>query len=153
MSEMKAKSKISRRELLKMASPLGRLTLDGSKCTGCGLCALDCPTEALTIAVEEESKAFRLLFRHGFCIACNRCIEVCPEQCLSLERVMELDKMGEPPEVLFTDEIALCSECGTPIGPRSMINSVRARVQATGGPLPQLELCPDCKIKAMVGRV
>jgi hypothetical protein len=28
--------------------PFGKLELDGSQCIGCGLCAVDCPVEALT---------------------------------------------------------------------------------------------------------
>ena len=69
---------ISRRELLKMASPLGKVELDSAKCSGCGLCAVDCPTEALTIAADAEKGTYQLLFQHSVCIACNKCIEVCP---------------------------------------------------------------------------
>ena len=152
----KAKSKavlegeISRRELLKMAVPFGKVELDSSKCTGCGLCALDCPTEAIYISAGEEAETFRLLFKNHACTACGKCIEVCPEQCLRLERGLEVDKIGSPAKVLFEDEIARCSECGSPIGPWSMINNIKRKVLANGQVLPHLELCPGCKIKALL---
>ena len=160
MSEVKefrkAKSKavpegeISRRELLKLAVPFGRVKLDSSKCTGCGLCALDCPTEALFFSSNEEHETFQLLFKNYACVACGKCIEVCPEQCLHLERGLEMDSIGSPATVLFEDGIARCSECGNPIGPRSMLNSVKEKVLASGQDPSRLELCPECKVKALL---
>ncbi len=76
--------KISRRELLKLASPFGKVELDGSKCAGCGLCALDCPTGALTVSSSDETDAYQLLFKHGHCIGCDKCIETCQDGCLIL---------------------------------------------------------------------
>lgn len=140
--------KISRRELLNLASPFGKLELDGSKCTGCGLCALECPTRALTVSSSGEADVYQLLFKHSLCVACGQCVEVCPEQCLHLERTFELDRLNNPATVLFEDEIVRCSECGSPIAPRAMINSIKAKIPATGQfPSSQLELCPLCKIK------
>jgi ferredoxin len=137
---------ISRRELLEMASPLGRLTLARDACTGCGLCALGCATGALTLA-PGDADTYRLLFKHGLCDACGRCVEACPEGCLSLKRTLERDMLnGEA--VLFEDEIIRCPGCGRPFASRAMLAKVRAR-------LPQgawrLELCPECKIKASSG--
>ncbi|MFC1918386.1 4Fe-4S dicluster domain-containing protein [Chloroflexota bacterium] len=141
--------KISRRELLKLASPLGKVTLDGSKCTGCGLCVAECTTQALTFSSKEGTDVYQLLFKHDLCIACGQCVEVCPEQCLHLERTLELDRISGPATVLFENEIVRCSRCGSPVASGAMIGKLRARLQSMGESFTsQLELCPVCKAEA-----
>lgn len=145
---LKPEGKISRRELLKLAVPLGKVDIDGSRCTGCGLCALECPTGAL-VTSQGEDDDYQLLFRYGSCVACGQCVEVCPEECLHLERTLELDRINQPAKVLFEDRIARCSQCGSPIGTKAMIERLQAKVVAAGGASPSyFELCPTCKIKA-----
>lgn len=129
--------------------PFGRLELDGSRCTGCGLCAVDCPTGALTAASLEDD-GYQLLFRHDTCIACRRCVEICPEQCLRLERILELARMNSPAAVLFEDGVARCRECGSIIGPRAMIKQLQVRLRDAGESVTsQLELCIVCKKKQL----
>lgn len=147
------KGEISRRELLQKLSPLGQVILDTAKCTGCGLCALECPTGALAVSLSEESDTFRLLFKHGNCVACGQCAEICPEKSLRVERILEPDKI-EGQSVLFEDEIARCSRCGVPIGPRAMIEKLQARITASGHSTPsQFGLCPDCKTQTQFGHL
>ena len=150
---LKPENEISRRDLLKRLSPFGKVELDTSQCTGCGLCALECPTDALTISSNKEAGAFQLLFRYDHCLACSCCVEICPEKCLRVERILELDKMDSQ-SVLFEDEIVRCSECGSTVGSRAMINSIKAKVLATGQySSSQFELCPECKAKAQLSRL
>ena len=145
---LKPEKEISRRELLRQISPLGKVELDSSRCTGCGLCSVECPTEALVILSNEETDSFRLVFKHGSCVACGLCVEICPEKCLHMERSLELGKVGKQ-SVLFEDKLVRCSECGRPLGPKSMVDKMQARVMAAGQALPlQFELCPDCKVRA-----
>jgi len=128
--------------------PFGKLELDSAQCSGCGLCALDCPTEALTVQSSEDSDTYQLLFQHDLCVACGRCIEVCPEQCLRLERILELDNIDSPPAALLEDKVARCRECGSIIGSRAMIDKLQGRLLAMGVSLAsQCELCPTCKAK------
>jgi len=150
----KVEGEISRRQLLKMASPLGKVTLEAARCTGCGLCALDCPSGALTVSSSGEAEVYQLLFKHNLCVACNQCVEICPEQCLHLERTLELDGLNSPATVLFEDKIVRCSECGSPVGSRAMINSIKAKVLAAGQfSSSQFELCPECKAKVQFSRL
>lgn len=150
---MSEDAKITRRELLVKISPLGVVSLDKARCTGCGLCALECATGALAISAGKDSSSFRIIFRHGRCTACGACRDICPEKCLSLARGLNTNELDRE-TVLFTDGVATCRECGKPIGPRTMLAKIRARVEAAGGPLaPEADLCPDCRARAQLGKL
>jgi ferredoxin len=159
---LKSKGKINRRELLKLVLPgfetrkvpSGKLRLDSYQCTGCGLCIQECSAKALVASLFNESDNYQLLFRQDLCMACNRCVEVCPEECLHLERIPGPDKINSPPALLFKSKIARCRACGNVIGSKAMINGLQVKLQAVGSSLAlQLELCPACKIKhSILGR-
>ena len=126
--------------------PFGRLEVDGSRCSGCGLCVTDCPTGALTLSSDDESSC--ILFRHDLCVACGRCADICPEKCLKMERVLELDGLRRSAVVLFEDSIARCRCCGNIIGSQAMVRQLRLKLAASGDSLvSQLELCPECKVE------
>ena len=137
--------KLSRRELLKLAVPFGKVEIDDSRCTGCELCTLECPTGALAVS-QGEDDSYQLTFRHGFCLACGKCIEICPEECLHLERTLELDRIHQPAKVLFKDRIVRCRECNNFVATERMIRKLQDKVPAVGGSF-WFELCPSCKIK------
>ncbi|MDP3880451.1 MAG: 4Fe-4S binding protein [Dehalococcoidales bacterium] len=133
-------------------APFGRLELDCCRCIGCGLCARDCPTEALTALLNDETGDYQLLFRHDLCVGCGRCVEVCPEDCIRLEPVLELDKLDNPAVVIFTDMMVKCRECGNTIGPRALVAGLQEKLSAMGEAMAaQFELCPECKVKAHYG--
>ena len=142
---IKTEAEMSRRELLRRFSPLGKLRLDSSRCTGCGLCVEECSTDGLAILSSQEGDAFEIMFKHGQCIACGQCAEICPEKCLEVERCLVLDNL-KTPEVLFEDRLIRCSKCGAPLGPKSMIDKLQAKIASSGELFPsQFELCPECK--------
>jgi len=129
--------------------PFGKLELDRSQCTACGLCALDCPTEALSFVSDEGW--YQLFFHYQDCIGCGQCIKSCPEKCLRLENTLEIERLSNPPEIIFEGEIAVCQECGIPIAPKAMIDKLRTRIAAADGLTSQLSICPACRTKAMSG--
>jgi len=128
--------------------PFGKIALDASKCTGCAVCAAQCPTDALTDLKSTDSS--RLVFHQESCVGCGQCVDVCPEKCLHLTKVLEVDRLSHEPQVIFEGEFVHCRVCGTPFAPRAMIESVRARLGATGEAALRMETCPKCRMKGRV---
>ncbi|MBM4462823.1 MAG: hydrogenase iron-sulfur subunit [Chloroflexi bacterium] len=129
------------------AVPFGKVQLDSSQCTACGLCALDCPTGALKFLSDEGS--CRLLFEHRLCLGCGQCMEACPERCLHLENTLEIDRLCRAAEAIFESRLARCQECGASVAPKAMIDKLRTRIAAGQGLTSHLEVCPACRAKAM----
>ncbi|MBN2099840.1 MAG: 4Fe-4S binding protein [Dehalococcoidia bacterium] len=125
--------------------PFGKITIDAAKCTGCGACVGQCPTDAL--ANLQAADSCRLVFRQESCVGCGQCVDICPEKCLHLTKVLEVDKLNHELQVLFEDEFIHCRVCGTPFAPRAMVESVKARLGATGEAALRMETCPECRQK------
>lgn len=145
-----SKDKISRREFLKIIrlKNHGIPFIDKEKCTGCGLCAIDCPTKALTISQNGERGAYQLLFQQEACNACGACEKSCPENCLQwVEKEPEQDETGKGAKVIFEDEISGCMECGIPLFPRSMVRKLETKILVNGETTWPFNLCPSCRIK------
>jgi Fe-S-cluster-containing hydrogenase component 2 len=54
------------------------ITIDKSKCVGCGKCAEVCPTQAIQMVGNE------VFVREGLCRACGACVEVCPKGAITM---------------------------------------------------------------------
>jgi Pyruvate/2-oxoacid:ferredoxin oxidoreductase delta subunit len=120
----------------------GKLAINKEDCTGCGLCAVNCPFESLTF----ETTNNRLLFHYDLCTGCGICVDICPQKCLQLERVLEFSKLGKEPELLFQDDTVYCHICRTPITSKSMMREVKSKLQESGCTIDNLELCSNCKL-------
>jgi ferredoxin len=145
-----SKDGISRREFLKILRPKdnGIPVIDKEKCTGCGLCTIDCPTKALTIFQKSEGDSYQLLFREEACNACGVCEKSCPENCLQLvEKGPKQDSMGKEPKVIFEDKISKCMECGIPLFPQAMVKKLESKIFTTEEPSWPFNLCPSCRMK------
>ncbi|MFC2000163.1 4Fe-4S binding protein, partial [Chloroflexota bacterium] len=131
--------------------PLGKLVLDTSQCTACGLCALECPTGALIFPPDPDTGSCRLLFQHQSCVGCGQCVKVCPEDCLHLENVLELHSLNVPAETLLEAEIARCQKCGAAIAPKAMIDKLKAAISDGERVASYLDICPACRTRAVFG--
>lgn len=142
--------RMSRREFLKVIRLKNhvRPLIDKEKCTGCGLCTIDCPAKALTVNQSDGRDIYQLLFRQGACDACGVCERSCPEHCLRLaEKEPEEDQAGEGVKVVFEDNISRCLECGIPLFPRAMAKKLEAKILMNRKTNWPFNLCPSCRVK------
>ena len=145
-----SKNSMSRREFLKGFLPdnNGMLYIDKEKCTGCALCAIDCPTKALVIRQNGGKESYQLLFRQEACNGCAVCERSCPEHCLQfVEKGVERDETGRETKVVFEDDVSRCVHCGIPLFTRSMVRKLEEKLFANKESTWELNLCPSCRTK------
>jgi formate hydrogenlyase subunit 6/NADH:ubiquinone oxidoreductase subunit I len=78
----------------------GKLTCDTTNCIYCGLCARNCPEEAIT--VDRATKSWTV--DHDKCIQCGKCISKCPKKVLSFAE-------PAPEGVIFGEGCVYCGIC------------------------------------------
>ena len=148
---LRSEDGMSRREFLRIPQPKDdmALILDNEKCTGCGLCAIDCPTKALTLSQNGEENTYQILFRHKVCNACGICEKSCPENCIRLaEQGLKQKKIEEDTKLLFKDKISRCLECGAPLFPQAMLKKLESKMHMVGEKAWPFHLCPSCRMKS-----
>jgi len=74
--------------LERSASPArlrGALIWNPEKCSGCGLCAKDCPSNALEVIIlDRKAKKFVLRYNVDRCTFCAQCVQNCRFNCVQL---------------------------------------------------------------------
>ena len=151
MRSSESKNRLSRREFLRIPRLKNDviLVLDNEKCTGCGLCAIDCPTKALTLSLNGTRDTYQILFRQENCDACGVCEKSCPEACLRMmDQEPEQKKMGMDAKVIFDDKISKCMECGIPLYPQAMVKRLESKVFMAKEYAWTFHLCPSCRIRS-----
>ncbi len=63
----------------------GRLVWNPATCTGCGLCATDCPAKAIELLVlDKKAKRFVMTYHIDRCTFCAQCVQSCRQGCLNM---------------------------------------------------------------------
>lgn len=84
----------------------GRQYADLSKCTGCSLCAVECPTNAIAMnalpaKLKHNPRSLYPVIDYGRCIFCYRCVDVCPFKAYLASNYFEMasDKLPNSSEL------------------------------------------------------
>jgi formate hydrogenlyase subunit 6/NADH:ubiquinone oxidoreductase subunit I len=63
----------------------GQLVWHAENCTGCGMCATDCPSGALEmIVIDKKAKRFVLQYHLDRCTFCAQCVHTCMRSSLEM---------------------------------------------------------------------
>jgi ferredoxin len=134
-------------------SPLGVIEVREDACTGCGMCAMACPTDALSI--EQRQEGASLDFDATLCTACGQCLPRCPEtesNAITLSRRTDLERIEQGRTSIFRTETTRCVACGAPIAPGAMIKRIEALLGSEfAATMPILtRYCIDCRSTSTV---
>lgn len=91
---------------LLVRKPLAPIAVDAGRCTGCTLCASDCPYKAISMVERTDGSKHKYLavIDPQMCVSCGVCVGSCPPLALSLH--------GRPPEALWQETVARASQRG-----------------------------------------
>jgi len=135
------------------AYPFAEVGIDASTCTLCNACVTLCPTKAL----RKSENAIH--FRYANCIACGLCEHACPEESISLQRILDLAQLMDGGEKKLVEvERITCAGCGAPFMPRAAFERIRTALEQAGDEgefnlderLKMLTYCTKCRpVKAV----
>ncbi len=84
----------------------GALVWNPEKCTGCGLCAKDCPSNALeVITIDRANRQFVVRYHIDRCTFCAQCVQNCRFKCLGMSSEQwELAALNKEPFTIYYGE-------------------------------------------------
>lgn len=127
-------------------SPAGVIHIRPEACTGCAMCAVRCPTGALTAT---RGDRLSITFDPARCTACAQCVPGCPEaerDAIRLSAAVDLPSLRAGVGELFGDEEVRCAACGKPVAPEAMMARMRELLDDDGSLLDVIgRTCIDCR--------
>ena len=86
----------------------GALVWDPQKCTGCCLCAKDCPSDAIEMVVnDKQTKTFVMRYHLDRCTFCSQCVQNCRFKCLDMsDENWELAALNKEPFTIYFGDSA-----------------------------------------------
>jgi len=83
------------------------------RCTACGVCAHACPTGALDVIYDDESRCFEIQFEPRACTGCEACLHVCDPAALHWRRVpLFREFLAAGPGRVHHGVFHVCEDCG-----------------------------------------
>lgn len=73
----------------------GDVEIDAEKCSGCGMCVMFCPTDALRKSLDvhpDKTRAY-VEFSMADCTQCNLCADACLKKCIEVVPVVSLTEL------------------------------------------------------------
>lgn len=67
---------------------MAKITVDETKCKGCGLCVLSCPKKLMRISARSNKSGYFVAecSDNEACIGCALCATMCPDVVIEVER-------------------------------------------------------------------
>ncbi|MFQ5880261.1 MAG: 4Fe-4S dicluster domain-containing protein, partial [Dehalococcoidia bacterium] len=127
-------------------SPLGIVRVDPQACTGCGGCAVACPTSALSYRQIGDGVA--LAFDPRLCTSCGQCVAFCPETAagaIAVTPATDLGRLRGETEIAFQDRQARCQRCGGPIATLRVLERIASILGDAYNPQLMERLCAECR--------
>lgn len=133
----------------------GRVTMDPSKCVGCGICRHVCAGRAIRIEPTHDRAGYNFTIWHNTCALCGMCRHFCPTSAISMTNDwhnahLQSDKYSWA-EHHFVPYLR-CAGCQAPI--RMLPPDLATRVYAHC-PVEMtqiMKLCPSCRQVAAARR-
>ncbi len=82
----------------------GMASVDTSKCKACGICAKNCPTQALEFS-ENEDGTCNLDFLPELCMGCELCRNMCPARAMLFDNRVMMRDMDAPAGVVLYEDL------------------------------------------------
>lgn len=89
--------------------PLEPVVVNGETCTGCTLCAADCPYTAIEMVPRTDDKRHKYIAQvdPALCVSCGVCVGSCSPMALSLD--------GKPADALWQAAVSAAAAHGEPV--------------------------------------
>lgn len=147
LEKLMEKSKGKNNKYYNSPLPFYCISINPELCSMCGSCWEKCPCQAITM--ENNPQGNLIKFSYIRCIGCRTCIANCAEQAITIDKVLDLDRLDRAEnEILKTDELIKCRTCQKPIGTRSLIEKVNLDLINKGwtNNAEKIYYCSKCQV-------
>jgi len=93
----------------------GKPQYDEEKCIGCGACAQVCPSRAIEVIDDVETKKRKLVLRYDICIFCGQCHAYCTtDEGITLSNEYDLATLDRTTTIETVEkDLVTCEMCGS----------------------------------------